>query len=204
MNFLPNEALLEPVARWLRFSIGFNYLSYLSKVKTLEVADLGCGPEIRFFKYCQQRQHLIIKQYYGVDPLITARKKSQLEKITGVSIVTKPLIKKINLPSNSVNAIVGFAFLEHIDYPQEIVRDALRVLKPGGLLILTTPTPLAKFILEFLAFQLHVISEREIAEHQRYFWQADLIKLLPTKFKPARILHRYFELGLNNLLVVIK
>ncbi len=200
MNFHLDEALLEPVARWWRFQMGIKYMPISKK---MVVADLGCGPEIRFWRFCQKK-HLEIKQYYGVDPLIDLQKKKQLEKNSKITIVTQPLVKKINLPSQSVDAVVGFAFLEHIDYPQEVLRDAVRILKSGGVLIFTTPSYRAKPILEFLAFKLGVISPREIAEHQRYFSKEDLLKLLPPALNSNQIFHRYFEWGMNNLVVVKK
>ncbi|MCK5728683.1 MAG: class I SAM-dependent methyltransferase [Methylococcales bacterium] len=48
-----------------------------------------------------------------------------------------------NLPTNSQFIISGFHIAEHIPFSQlqNLVEEALRVLKPGGLLILETPNP---------------------------------------------------------------
>jgi ubiquinone/menaquinone biosynthesis C-methylase UbiE len=200
MNFQLDEALLEPIARWWRFRVG---LKHMPSKSGLVLADLGCGPEIRFFKFCQQQQ-IKLQKYYGIDPLISKNKQAELEKNNQISIVTQPLVKKINLPANSVDVVTAFAFLEHIDFPEEILLDAIRILKPGGFLILTTPTHQAKSILEFLAFRLGLISQREIAEHQNYFDQKILLKMVSKEKKLTYVHHQYFELGCNNLLVIKK
>ena len=48
-----------------------------------------------------------------------------------------------SLPANSQAVVSGFHFAEHIpfDVLQQVVQEALRVLKPAGLLILETPNP---------------------------------------------------------------
>jgi len=200
MSWHFDEALLEPVARWWRFTVGFRCIPHR---RSLILADLGCGPEIRFFHYCQKHR-LGFKQYIGIDPLISSTKKIRLERDQRVKIITRPLVKKINLPTQSVDVVTGFAFLEHIDHPQEILRDSLRILKPGGILILTTPTPPAKTVLEFLAYQLRLISQREIREHKNYFNRETLLKLLSSHGANYQIRHTYFERGLNNLLIIKK
>jgi SAM-dependent methyltransferase len=46
-------------------------------------------------------------------------------------------------PSNSQRAVTAFHFVEHISFEQlqSLVKESLRILKPGGLLILETPNP---------------------------------------------------------------
>jgi SAM-dependent methyltransferase len=45
------------------------------------------------------------------------------------------------LRDGSFDVIVAAAVIEHLDGPQEMLREGLRVLKPGGVLIITTPHP---------------------------------------------------------------
>lgn len=49
----------------------------------------------------------------------------------------------IALPSNSQSIVSGFHIAEHLPFEalQKLVQEALRVLRPGGLLILETPNP---------------------------------------------------------------
>lgn len=198
------EAILEPFARAARFWRG---IEYFPQGKGLVVADLGCGPKLRFLKYLA-KLNAAPARYIGVDPLIDNEEqlKRTLESLSrlpsDISIVRRAMNKTIPLGDASVDVVVAFAFLEHIDHPQEILADVARVLKPGGRAILTTPTPKAKALLEWLSFKLGLISKREIEEHKNYFNQQTLLAM--ARSTNLKVVHRYFEFGLNNLLVMQK
>ena len=157
------------------------------------VLDLGSGPECVWGKALRGR----CSKYIAVDPLISISAERNWQ------LIRKKINKKIQLPSESVDVVVSTAFIEHVDHPREILVEAVRILRKGGTLVLTTPTPLAKNLLEFLSFRLGWISKREIAEHKNYFDRESLLGLL-SGVKVKKIKHEYFELGLNNLLVVWK
>jgi ubiquinone/menaquinone biosynthesis C-methylase UbiE len=194
------EEILEPIARAARFREGIGCISHKS---SLVLVDLGCGPEIRFFEFAKKRG-LRIKKYIGLDPLINQKTKKKYQTNGQIVLVKAPLIKKIPLGSSTVDVLTGFAFLEHIDYPKEILLDTIRVLKKGGKAIFTTPTPRAKPVLEFLSFRLKLISPREIKEHKNYFDKGTLAAMLSENKYKIKTEIRYFEFGLNNLLVIKK
>lgn len=47
--------------------------------------------------------------------------------------------QNIPVKSNSVNCVKCTEFLEHVEYPEKVLNEIQRVLKPGGTLILSTP-----------------------------------------------------------------
>jgi SAM-dependent methyltransferase len=55
----------------------------------------------------------------------------------GVDIVANA--EELPLPTNSVDAIVCESLLEHVPYPEKIVKDMYRVLKPGGAMYIVIP-----------------------------------------------------------------
>ena len=62
----------------------------------------------------------------------------------GLSVQTQDALTALqSLPADSQAVVSGFHFAEHIpfDVLQQVVQEALRVLKPAGLLILETPNP---------------------------------------------------------------
>ena len=59
-------------------------------------------------------------------------------------------------------------------------------------------------MLEFLSFNLGLISSREIEEHKTYFDKEDLIALVGPMTVPIEMHHTYFEFGYNNLFVIKK
>lgn len=195
-----DEELLEPIARYFRLKQG---VKHLSKSNNLILCDLGCGPKIRFYNHLI-KQGFDIKRYYGIDPLIDSRIKSQYVDNKVIRLVKAPLKKRIPLNNNSVDLVVGFAFLEHIDYPSHMISESVRVLARGGRAIFTTPSHKAQKLLEFLSFKLKLISEREIREHKNYFSKEEILSLLPQKEHKLNVKHKYFEMGMNNLLVITK
>jgi ubiquinone/menaquinone biosynthesis C-methylase UbiE len=196
-----DEELLEPVARHFRFGHG---LSYIDKTKPVTIADLGCGPKMRLY-HAAKKNGISLARYFGVDPLLDDAVLGEYTDVKDIELVKKPMEKQIPLPDNSVDYCVAFAFLEHIDFPDEILNDSLRVVRPGGSVIMTTPSYKSKPVLEFLSFKLGIISPREIEEHKNYFDGPRLKKMIePSQEQCQKIHHAYFELGMNNLLVLTK
>lgn len=191
------EPIFEPIARILRFAEGGRYLD---GSRPIIIVDLGCGPEILFYKYAQKK-NLMIKKYFGIDPLLSKAVLQRYRHDETVTLNNSQLEKKIFLPSLCVDYVVSFATLEHFDYPKELLNDAIRILKKHGKVILTTPSPWSKGILE-LCEKIGLISSREIHEHKNYFDEKSLRLLVRNN--NVKITYRSFEMGLNNLLVIEK
>jgi 2-polyprenyl-3-methyl-5-hydroxy-6-metoxy-1,4-benzoquinol methylase len=64
-------------------------------------------------------------------------------KVSGVPFHRADLNRSIPLPDASVDAIVSIEVLEHLENHFSFVREILRVLRPGGRAILTTPNILS-------------------------------------------------------------
>ena len=52
------------------------------------------------------------------------------------------MFPQLDFPENSVDFIVTFQVIEHIQDDEEFIKEIYRVLKAGGKLILTTPNRL--------------------------------------------------------------
>lgn len=159
------------------------------------VYDVGCGKDAFFLKSISERICLGI----GLDEEIGnfQNAKIELRKIR--------IAKELPFPNESCDIITMLAVLEHLSDVQAIFRESLRVLKKGGKLILTTPTPLAKSLLEVLAFKLRLIDKEEIKDHKNYFWPKDVKKMLKQiGFEEKNIKTGYFEFFLNSLIIAKK
>lgn len=111
----------------------------------------------------------------------------------------------IDIPDGHVDVVCSLAVIEHLDRPEVHVREIFRILKPGGTLLLTTPSPRGKPVLEFLAYRVGVIDRREIDDHKRYFTGTELRGVLEgAGFVPSAIDTHTFQLGMNNLVVAMK
>ncbi|KKR70875.1 MAG: Methyltransferase type 11 [Candidatus Woesebacteria bacterium GW2011_GWA2_40_7b] len=196
MEFFEEE-LLEPIIRPIRFAKG---LKNIGRKNPVILADLGCGPKIRFYNYATMH-NIHFSKYIGIDPLLSDR-MMKINRRKNILLIKDPLKNRIPLKNNSVDYITGFAFIEHVVNPVEILNDALRVLKPGGKAIFTTPTKKAKGVLEFLSFKLGIISKAGVREHKNYFEKKDLMSMVNAKAFSTR--YEYFEFGFNSLFVIEK
>jgi len=71
----------------------------------------------------------------GIEPLFNG---AAITSKNGVRTYLGTL-ESLNLPSNSISAIGAFDVLEHIEKPEVLLSEIYRVLKPGGLLLVSVP-----------------------------------------------------------------
>ena len=155
------------------------------------VCDIGCGSNGQFLRKISSK----IKKGYGFDI------KAEYYKDDKIEIRENDLEKgSIPLKDETADMVVMLAVLEHLKEPEKIIREIRRILKNNGYFCLTTPSPKAKGILEFLAFKLKIINKNDIFEHKKYFSPKEIISLLMANgFRKENITTKYFEFGLNIL-----
>jgi ubiquinone/menaquinone biosynthesis C-methylase UbiE len=113
----------------------FAYEWAIQHVKGKKIADIGCADG-----YGTQSYAVHVESVIGVDysepTLIKAREKySHLKNLSFISGKVPPL----PLESNSMDVITAFQFIEHIEDRAGFMKDVMRVLKPGGIFLCTTP-----------------------------------------------------------------
>jgi len=106
----------------------------------------------------------------------------------------------VSLSDGSADLVVSLAIIEHLTDPVHHLKEAFRLLAPGRKLVLTTPSPYGKPVLEFLAYWLHIIDEGEIRDHKHYFRKCEIRDLL-TMVGFERVQVRYFLFGLNTFAI---
>lgn len=162
-----------------------------NSIKGKSVLDLGCGYNARLLTSNQN----MITRGVGVDIFVNAKLNSNKIKLIRSSVDTR-----LKLPSNNFDLVISLAVIEHVLKPEVMLSEAYRLLKRRGSLLITTPSSKSKFILEFLANKLKIISNKEIADHKRYYNKTTLTEALTEAgFKKENINIRSFELGLNIL-----
>jgi SAM-dependent methyltransferase len=157
------------------------------------VCDLGCGLEAAFLEYAADR----IAFGAGVD--------DQLDEDVGGrwQRVHADLRAPLPFPAEHFDHVVMLAVLEHLTEPEQVLREALRVLAPGGSLIMTWPSSVVDLILGVMRKLRLISDEMESDEHQKRIPVEVLQKML-EKSGFRRFLYTRFEFGLNNLLVATK
>ncbi|HET6961680.1 MAG TPA: class I SAM-dependent methyltransferase [Terriglobia bacterium] len=111
-------------------------------------------------------------------------------------------VGQIALPDASFDTVVMAALLEHLKIPGAALREARRLLKPGGSLVMTTPTPLGG--------RLHAwgsrlgLTYREAADEHEGFFDHEALKRLLNEGGLICEQYQRFLLGMNQLVVARK
>ncbi|MBT4349570.1 class I SAM-dependent methyltransferase [bacterium] len=170
--------------------IRFNKIASLIP-KGLEVLDIGCGYNAELLTTVEGK----IKTGVGIDMSVNTKFKSSLSKI---KLVEGRVDEKLPFKDNSFDSVSALAIIEHVEKPKMMLTEILRVLKPGGVVLLTTPPLISKPILEFMA-RLGIISRAEIADHKRYYTKKGL-SVIMKKIGFSNISIKYFGIFWLNLI----
>jgi ubiquinone/menaquinone biosynthesis C-methylase UbiE len=121
----------------------------------------------------------------------------------GVSVILADITGGLPVRGSQFEHVVMLAVLEHLAEPDEVLREAHRILMPGGSLIMTWPHPIVDVILEPL-HRIGLVSEdMESEKHQDRIPVSRLQDMLKG-IGFEHFVHRRFEFGLNNLIVAVK
>jgi ubiquinone/menaquinone biosynthesis C-methylase UbiE len=169
----------------LRFRAAYPFVHSGSRV-----CDLGCGLESAFLDYAGGK----ISHGVGVDDQVEDGMRGRWQRVRGDIGAALPL------ESGQFDHVVMLAVLEHLRQPETVLREAHRILTPGGSLIMTWPSSMVDPILRVLHGLRLVSAEMESDEHQRRIPVKALQSLL-QRIGFHQFIHRRFEFGLNNLMV---
>ena len=164
-------------------------------IKNDEILDFGCGSQGYFLKSISKKIKSGVGLDYDVDDF----------KVNNLQFFKQKITNKLPFVGEKFNRVFLLAVIEHL--PEKNVNKLFlefnRVLKKRGCIVLTTPTPFGKMILEVLAYKLHLISEGEIRDHKKYYSEADLVNLFKmTNFKVK--IYKKFQFGINSICVAEK
>ena len=156
--------------------------------------DVGCGiyPAFLLRQECEVR--------CGIDREIADELQSH--PFGQVQLLQCDFEKDIKLPFEEAAFDVAtmLAVVEHLEAGAlpALMAEVRRVLRPGGRLVLTTPSGWCHALLRGLA-TIHVVSPVEIAEHKSVYARSRLRELLAEAgFDPAATKVGYFECLANS------
>jgi SAM-dependent methyltransferase len=157
------------------------------------VCDLGCGLDAAFLNFAAER----IAHGVGVDDQVQNGAAGRLLRVR--ADIRAPL----PLESGQFDHVVMLAVLEHLPEPEPVLREAYRILAPGGSLVLTWPSAMVDPILNVLHALKLVSNEMESDEHQKRIPVGTLQQIL-HRIGFNEFIHYTFELGLNNLMIATR
>jgi 2-polyprenyl-3-methyl-5-hydroxy-6-metoxy-1,4-benzoquinol methylase len=156
------------------------------------VLDVGCADGALFR---QLKSH--IGEMVGIDP--TLNRSLEMDRCKLISGQFPQ-----NLPdARPFDAITMLAVLEHIPLEQQLrwATECARLLRAGGWLVITTPSPVVDQILTLLKF-IRLIDGMSLEEH--YGFDPRCIPSIFSTGKIELVKAKKFQFGLNNLFVFRK
>jgi 2-polyprenyl-3-methyl-5-hydroxy-6-metoxy-1,4-benzoquinol methylase len=105
----------------------FQHLQYAN-----HILDVGCGAGGIYVPALLQTAQRIV----GIDLSETAL---SLARRKGIAAAACNLQQPLPFPSASFDGIISIEVLEHLFYPQDTVREIVRILKPNGTVVFSVP-----------------------------------------------------------------
>ncbi|MDQ6880373.1 MAG: methyltransferase domain-containing protein [Candidatus Dormibacteraeota bacterium] len=151
---------------------------------------MGCGSYPLFLN--NTRFH----ERYGVD-----RVKSYGVSDESLTLIEQDIADGAGLPFEDAffDVVTLLAVFEHLDLPvlEGLLREIHRVLRPGGVFVMTTPAAWTEAILRVMAY-LRLVSGEEVGEHKATYSPGRIVSLLATAgFDSAGVRHGTFEARMN-------
>ena len=184
------KGLLEPMLADLRAHQANKLIPLI--LRTGRILDIGCGSYPYFLA------HTAFAEKFAIDQLPLSSHTASALKIESFTL---DLEVKPQLPFEDYffESVTLLAVVEHLDPSLMAIlfKEVYRVLKPGGMVILTTPAAWSDGLLKFMA-NINLVSAEEIQEHAYaytlpllgwYFGQAG--------FEMKKVKFGYFEFMLN-------
>ena len=137
-----------------------------SKLISGTVLEIGCGEGYGISELVQ-----FSKKYIGVDKFDTYISED-IKKQNDIVFHKMEIPPLLNIEDNSIDFVVTFQVIEHIQDDNYFLREIFRVLKPGGKLLLTTPNKLMSLsrnpwhIREYTPFEMKEILRKNFVKSE--------------------------------------
>lgn len=154
------------------------------------ILDIGCGSYPAFLTATR------FNERYGLDRVPLADLRA-----AGINLVEHDIADGSALPFEDAffDVVIMLAVFEHLEDAtlRRVLKEIRRILRPGGLYVMTTPVKWTERILKVMS-QVRLVSHEEIGEHKAQYSSGEIVSLLlETGYDRSRIRQGTFELGMN-------
>jgi SAM-dependent methyltransferase len=157
-------------------------ISCVPSGKVLDILDVGCGSGKNSLALAAKGHRL-----HGID---ISRAAIERYRHHGFDGRAGNLETGIDFPDTHFDLVFCSEVIEHMTSPERLAAEMYRVLKPGGLLILSTPNS-AFWLYRLFGLFGYTVSELQHPKHFQFFSRRSLILLLSSAgFVPSRVFGR--------------
>ncbi len=129
-----NERLLEPGQSWFLWAVALSSL-----LPPLEVADFGCGTGLLSVSMAHWAKRVVAIDK-SEQALAKARERAAREKVRNVVFLREDL-HRLSLKAGSLDLVVLSQSLHHVEDPPAVLREAARILRRSGKVVLLELMP---------------------------------------------------------------
>lgn len=158
------------------------------------ILDIGCGPA-KAMTYSKVLKYVGIE--FSKDDVSKLKKKYPKALFYSKNME----FEEINL-KEKVDVVIMCAFIEHLDNIKNPLIQAIKNLKEGGEIVLTTPTKFGNNV-HFIGASLGIFSKEAREDHKTILSKKDFVELA-KKYNLKLSKFEYFEFFCNQLVVFEK
>lgn len=191
-----SDANKAPLTNYLRRK----RLAMVSDFLRGDVLEIGCGNASLFDAFGGQSH---IKSYTGMEhaPSTVEELRSRYPEARFIQGDLEALTWQLG--EAQYDTIVGLAVIEHIWNQRSFFENLISLLRPGGRIVLTTPTPLGNDLVLTLAAKVGLVREDMISDHIVIYNKKRFIHVA-TEFEIDLIYYKKFQFCLNQVAVYSK
>jgi ubiquinone biosynthesis O-methyltransferase len=170
-----------------RLKVVFDDLINTKELKNVKFLEVGCG-----LGYFSNKAFRLGAKVTGIDigsSLVSINKKKTPKGNFKVASAS-------NLPfkNNQFDIVLSTEVIEHVDNQKKALSEMIRVLKKGGILVITTPNKIFKPLFDFLSF----VKIRPYQGNEKWIYSWEMLKIMKKNGLKLQK-ERYFNFICPNL-----
>jgi 2-polyprenyl-3-methyl-5-hydroxy-6-metoxy-1,4-benzoquinol methylase len=166
------------------FQIAYEHLHRYAFAEQLAqgkiVLDVACGSGYGARVLARQASRVLA---FDIEPAVVSRLSAD-EAVENLELLAARA-EQVPLRSGVVDLVTAFEVIEHVQHPEELVREAARVVRPGGIVLISTPNK---------AVYTDARDYRN-AYHVKEFYREEFLELLRSNFSEVRLLTQQLRAG---------